>query len=191
MHRLPFFLLAVPAALAPVGSTLAQSAPGPEQQKIANAVSAAPPAISAQAAVMDWPATEGGALVTLRAGTNGWTCLPDFPLTKGNDPMCLDEQWMALMHAVMTKSVPKITRPGVGYMSAPGSGAWSSNTDPYATAETPDNEWGFDGPHLMLVFPDPAALEGLPNKRTPGSSFVMFAGTPYAHVMMPVATAAK
>lgn len=189
MHRSIPFLLAASAALVPLGHLLPQSAPGADA-KIANAVSAAPPAVSAQATVMDWPATEGGPMVTLREGRNGWTCLPDFPVTKGNDPMCLDETWMGLMHAVMTRTAPTVTRPGVGYMLAPG-GAWASNTDPYATEATPDNDWGFDGPHIMMVFPDPKALEGLPTKRTPGKSFVMFAGTPYAHIMAPVEVSAK
>src|SRR2546422_7052829 len=59
-------------------------------QKIADAMKAAPRSISAKATIMDWPATEGGKMVTLRAGTNGWTCLPDFPATRGDDPMCVE-----------------------------------------------------------------------------------------------------
>src|SRR5437667_9114839 len=61
-------------------------------QKIADAMKAAPRSISAKATIMDWPATEGAKMVTLRAGTNGWTCLPDFPATRGDDPMCVDDQ---------------------------------------------------------------------------------------------------
>src|SRR5437879_13697565 len=74
-------------------------------QKIADAMKAAPRSISAQATIMDWPATEGGKMVTLRAGTNGWTCLPDFPATRGDDPMCVDDQWMSFMSALMTKEI--------------------------------------------------------------------------------------
>ena len=36
-----------------------------------------------------------------------------------------------------------------------------SNTDPYATEPTADNDWVKEGPHLMILMPDPAALEGL------------------------------
>jgi hypothetical protein len=42
-------------------------------QKIANAMTAAPSTISAQATILDWPAKEGDQPPVLRAGTNGWT----------------------------------------------------------------------------------------------------------------------
>src|SRR5205085_2442926 len=55
-------------------------------QKIANAMTAAPSAVSAGATVLDWPAKDGDAPPVLRSGTNGWTCLPDMPGSDGNDP---------------------------------------------------------------------------------------------------------
>lgn len=160
-------------------------------QKIANAMTAAPRSISRDATIMDWPATEGAELTTLRSGTNGWTCLPDFPATKGNDPMCVDEQWMGFMQAVMTKATPKVSRTGIGYMTAPGSGGYGSNTDPFATKATPDNEWGYDPPHVMLLVTDPSALQGIPTTRQSGGPWVMWSGTPYAHIMVPLASTKK
>jgi hypothetical protein len=74
---------------------------------------------------------------------------------------------------------------GISYMIAPG-GSWASNTDPSGTSEKPDNQWGFDGPHLMIVVPNADALKGLPTTRTSGGPFVMYAGTPYAHIMIPL-----
>jgi hypothetical protein len=59
------------------GQTAAAAKPMTKAQKIANALSAAPASISAKAAILDWPAKEGAAPETLRAGTNGWTCFPD------------------------------------------------------------------------------------------------------------------
>jgi hypothetical protein len=156
-----------------------------DQAKIASAMSAAPEAVSRDATILDWPETPGGELRQLRSGTNGWVCFPDRPDTEGNDPMCLDEPWMHFMHALMTQTEPRIDRVGISYMIAEG-GAFSSNTDPYATGPAPDNEWGFDGPHLMIVVPDAAVLEGLPTKREAGGPYVMYAGTPYAHIMIPV-----
>lgn len=38
----------------------------------------------------------------------------------------------------------------------------------------------------MIVVPNPDALKGLPTERTSGGPFVMFAGTPYAHMMVRV-----
>ncbi|HMG97050.1 MAG TPA: hypothetical protein VK565_12165, partial [Gemmatimonadaceae bacterium] len=86
------------------------------KQKIANALTAAPSSVSKDATIMDWPASEGAQMTTLRTGTNGWTCLPDFPSTKGNDPMCVDDQWMGFMSAMMTKGTPKVSHAGIGYM---------------------------------------------------------------------------
>src|SRR6266568_398447 len=111
-----------------------------KEQKIADAMKAAPASISAAAAIMDWPATEGGQMMTLRAGTNGWTCLPDFPGTQGDDPMCVDEVWLSFMKAMTKKVAPQVAREGIGYMIASG-GGYGSNTDPYATKAAPDNEW--------------------------------------------------
>jgi len=42
-----------------------------KDQKIAAAMTAAPAVISAKATILDWPAKEGDAPTTLRAGTNG------------------------------------------------------------------------------------------------------------------------
>jgi hypothetical protein len=153
--------------------------------KIQNAQAAAPAAIAAKATIVDWPAAEGAQPVQLRAGTNGWTCYPDMPMTKGNDPMCLDAAWQQWLEALMSKQTPQLQRAGVAYMIAPG-GGWGSNIDPFAMQETPDNEWGHDPPHIMLLVPDRQELAGLPTQRQKGGPWVMWANTPYAHVMVPV-----
>lgn len=64
------------------------------EEKIANAMTAAPASIAGKATILDWPAKEGDKPAVLRAGTNGWSCLPDMPDTEGNDPACLDQPWM-------------------------------------------------------------------------------------------------
>ena len=58
-------------------STPAAPAPGSPEAKIEEALSAAPAEIAGGAAIMDWPATEGGEMTELRAGGNGWTCFPN------------------------------------------------------------------------------------------------------------------
>ena len=165
----------------------AGAAPSGPERKIANAMSAAPPAVASRATIMDWPAKEGAHPTVLRQGTNGWVCYPDFPDTTGNDPMCLDDAWQKWMDAYMAQKPPQVPHVGLSYMIAPG-GAWASNTDPFGTVEKPDNQWGFDGPHLMIVVPNIDALKGLPIDRKSGGPFVMYAGTPYAHIMVPTTT---
>ena len=158
-------------------------------EKIANAIAAAPSSVSAKATILDWPAKEGMAPEVLRPGTNGWSCFPDFPETKGNDPMCLDESWVSLMQAYMAKKTPQITKVGIGYMLAPG-GGWGSNSDPYAMTESPDNHWSHHAPHLMVAVPDTKSLVGISSDPANGGPYMMWAGTPYAHIMAPTAAGA-
>ncbi len=61
-----------------------------------------------------------------------------------------------------------------------------SNTDPYATEPTADNDWVKEGPHLMILMPDPTALEGLSTDPA-DPVYVMWKGTPYAHIMVRIA----
>ena len=157
-------------------------------QKIANAMSAAPAAVSEKATILDWPAKEGDSPSVLRPGTNGWNCLPDMPDTEGNDPMCLDAMWMKWVEAYMAKSTPQVTSVGIGYMMAPG-GSHGSNTDPYAMAASPANQWAHHPPHMMIVVPDLKALDGFSTDPSNGGPYVMYTGTPYAHIMAPTSRA--
>jgi hypothetical protein len=163
----------------------AQVRQGDDESKIASATSAAPAEISQVATIKDWPAKQGGELRTLRQGSTEWVCLPDEPNTKGNDPMCLDRTWQAWLPAFMgKKNPPRATKTGIGYMLT--SDAEGSNTDPYATAPTADNQWHKAGPHVMLLVSDPKQFEGLPAEPKSGAPYVMWKGTPYAHLMVPV-----
>ena len=48
-------------------------------------------------------------------------------------------------------------------------------------------EWIVTGPHVMIFPTDPRTLTGMPTDSKSGGPHVMWAGTPYAHIMMPVA----
>lgn len=157
----------------------------PEAEKIAEASRAAPRPLAAHATFLDWPEEPGGEFRVLRAGTNGWNCLPDFPGDSNYAPECFDDEWFAFLRAYIEGRPPSTKRLGLSYML---NARWAvSNTDRTATAPTPDNQWHEGGSHLMLVVPDPALLEGFPTEPTPrGGAYVMFAGTPYAHLMIPI-----
>jgi hypothetical protein len=157
--------------------------------KIKNAMSAAPDSVASGATIMDWPATEGGKFVQLRAGKNGWVCYPSSPAASGavgEDPMCLDAEFQKWAGAWMTKKAPKLTGVGVAYMLQGDRGA--SVTDPFATPDTAKNskDWVVAGPHIMVTTPNTAALNSLPGAPTGGIPWVMWKGTPYAHIMVPV-----
>ncbi|GAM70181.1 hypothetical protein JCM19236_5728 [Vibrio sp. JCM 19236] len=73
---------------------------------------------------------------------------------------------------------------GISYMLAGDGGA--SNINPYDTEKTDDNQWIVEGPHLMIITPDAALLESLPTDPSQGGPYVMWKGTPYAHIMVPI-----
>lgn len=154
------------------------------EAKIANALTAAPEEVTRNATVKDWPAKEGEGLTLLRQGSNGWVCLPNDPMTRGNDPMCLDTTFHDALAGYIAGQVPKLTRVGYAYMLT--SDAEGSNTDPTASAPTPTNQWHHAGPHIMILYPDAKLLDGLPTQPSTYGPYVMFPGTPIAHVMLPV-----
>jgi hypothetical protein len=82
----------------------------------------------------------------------------------------------------MTKGDLNIDKVGISYMLAGDSGA--SNSDPYAEGRTDD--WVVSGPHIMIIVPDPAMLAGVPTDPENGGPWIMWQGTEYAHVMVPL-----
>jgi hypothetical protein len=146
---------------------------------IADALRAAPPNIRDTVSV----STLDGNV--LREGTGDYTC---FPAPEGiAGPMCMDSEWLKWMDAWMNQEPFTASRIGISYMMAgdsPEGGA--SNIDPGAGTPTADNEWVVEGPHLMVIVPDPATLEGLPVTLDTDGPYVMWSGTPYAHIMIPV-----
>ena len=147
--------------------------------KVADALSAANTAMAANVKVVDWDGT------VLKEGDGTYACLPTPSALEGVAPMCMDHHWMAWGDAWMNRKPFTAGGLGISYMLAGDGGA--SNVDPYATAETPDNQWVVEGAHLMIIVPDAALLEGIPTDPKNGGPYVMWKGTPYAHVMVPVA----
>ena len=152
-------------------------------------MSAALPVIAESATIIDWPSEPGGEPALLREGSNDWLCLPDNIGTPGNDPMCVDPTWTSWMNAFMAGTAPEITAPGISYMLAGGSDP--SNYDPYATEPQEGEDWVNSGPHIMLLMPggfDPADFSTDPLS---GGPYIMWEGTPYEHLMVPVVPAAE
>jgi len=148
-------------------------------QKIALAMSAGPAEIARNATIADMTEMNGEAPKELRAGTNGWVCYAAV-----RQPMCLDKEWQKWAAAWMSKSDPKLEGTGIAYMLRGDTGA--SNTDPFATSATADNQWVVSPAHLMLLLPDPKMLDAYPTDPKNGGPWVMWKGTPYAHIMAPV-----
>jgi hypothetical protein len=65
----------------------------------------------------------------------------------------------------------------------------TSNTVPFASEETPDNNWVKTGPHVMIVGAEAKTMtQAYPGdaKADPTIPYVMWPGTPYEHLMLPV-----
>ena len=155
-----------------------------DKQMITSAMSAAPAKVAQGATIVAMEAD--GKMRTLREGKNGFTCMPDNPATPGPDPMCMDKNAMEWVHAWIARKPPAAGKVGFMYMLAGGTDA--SNTDPYAAKPEPNNNWIKTGPHVMVVGADASFYDSYPKSPKPDTTmpYVMWPGTPYQHLMVPV-----
>ena len=97
--------------------------------------------------------------------------------------LCRPGFWMM---ALIGKTEPPKGKVGFAYMLM--GGPAQSNLDPFATKPPEGSDWIMDRPHIMIVnFGD--TLEGYPTKQEKPDTtqpYVMWGGTPYAHLMVPV-----
>jgi len=171
------------ALLIGTGTALAfptEEVPTAEPAYLAKVKTAAPAEIVAKASIV---MMQDGKPKSLQTGTNGYTCLigPD------GTPLCADENGMAWWKAVGSKSDPP-NKIGFIYMLAGDTG--TSNHDPYQRAS--HQHWVQTGPHVMIVGPLVREMPGYPRTADvsdPTQPYVMFPGTPYEHLMLPVAAA--
>jgi len=143
----------------------------------AQALSSAPKSIAKDATVVRMD--NDGKMRTLREGKNGFTCM-----VIGTDKMCNDANSMEFFGAMMKGESPT-DKLGISYMLAGDDGA--SNTDPKATKKTADNHWVVTGPHIMVTGATSKSL-GYTEAPDPDPTqpYMMWAGTPYEHAMVPV-----
>ncbi len=150
--------------------------PKSEPEYTAKAKTAAPPSIADHATII---MRQGdGPPKTLQTGSNGFTCLviPD------GTPACADANAMEWMKAVGAKAAPP-AKTGFIYMLAGDTG--TSNHDAHATDKS---HWVQTGPHVMIVGPAVGRMAGYPRGVQPDTTkpYVMWPGTPYEHLMIPV-----
>jgi hypothetical protein len=154
--------------------------PTAEPAYLAKVKTAAPEEIVAKASIV---MMQDGKPKLLQTGTNGFTC------SIGGDgtPACADENAVAWQKAVASKSDPP-NKVGFIYMLAGDTGA--NNQDPHQRAS--HQHWVQTGPHVMIVGPAVREMGGYPRNvdvTNPTQPYVMFPGSPYEHLMLPVATA--
>jgi hypothetical protein len=174
----------VPAAMQHGAPGHGSKATPSDEELIASAMKAAPADVARNATIVAPDAD--GKMRTLRKGTNAFTCMPDNPDTPGPDPMCWDKNADGWIDAYLGHKTPPTGKVGMLYMLAGGTDA--SNTDPYAAKPSASNHWIKTGPHIMIVGADAAFYDSYPKDVDPNtkSPYVMWAGTPYQHLMAPI-----
>jgi hypothetical protein len=150
------------------------------EEYVRAAVQGAPERISGQAAVVR--IEPGGKTSTLRQGSNGFTCglFPDASLA----PVCADQEgWGWLTAALSQKPKPPNAQPGVAYM-AKGGVHYEMPDGKMVMAASPETKEVKEPAHWMILWPLDPAKTGLPAKPNAGGAYVMFEGTPFAHLMI-------
>jgi hypothetical protein len=168
------------AIISSIGVAQAQqtpSAPVSDQDYMKRVRMAAPSQVVDGATIVRM---KSGAMETLQKGSNAWTCME-----ADGAPMCMDPNAMEWAHAWQSHG-PATDKTGFMYMLAGDTGA--SNTDPYATERKADNHWIQTGSHVMIVGAAAKMMMGYPKTADPDPSkpYVMWPGTPYEHLMIPV-----
>ena len=151
-----------------------------EKDQTALAFSGAPPHIAKEAGIMIYGAD--GKLTETKKSANGFTCIPTVMNLPDPDPMCMDaavQQWMTDLMNNAPK--PTNTVPGIAYMARGGShfekdGKVVMSGDGAKIVKEPS--------HWMVMWPFDSAATKLPTAPNPSGVYIMFEGSPYAHLML-------
>ena len=86
-----------------------------DAEKIASALGAGPKFVTRNATVLDWPDSPSGEFQVLRAGKNGWTCLPGFPRAAHDEPGCYDQVFLQFFKDSIAGRTPNVQSVGISY----------------------------------------------------------------------------
>ena len=152
---------------------------------------AAPSFIASGCKVMESDGT------VLREGTNGWTAMPGNPRGMSDPengwkdpheamPMVMDAQPMKWAMAFMSGKKPELDHDGWMYMLHGDMGEDNTKQSVFNKEDAAEGHWIESGPHIMLMPKDPSSLKGLTSDFNSGGPYIMFEGTGYDHVMIPL-----
>lgn len=152
----------------------------PEGAQVQLALSGAPPHLVKEVGVMIYGVD--GKLTETKKSTNGFTCIPTVMNLPDPDPMCMDaavQQWMTDLMDQAPK--PTNTTPGIAYMARGGS---HFEKDERVVMSGDGAKTVKEPPHWMLMWPFDAHATKLPTTPNASGVYIMFEGTPYAHLMI-------
>ena len=160
------------------------NSPFSEAALIKIAMSAAPSSISAIATLTDYDGT------VLRQSNSQWMCMTGTDAQRIN-PGCMDREWQKWNARFVSGKGNdlKNQRFGQAYMLQ---GDVPVDNDVPLSVIQNDHEksnengnWHDSGPHLMLLLPGDV-LEQISSDPYAGGSYVMFPGTEWEHLMIPI-----
>ena len=188
-------ILAACAALAACGKK-EQAAPANESPlpgsiayKAAQALSAGPEWLAGVATIAQMPAVDSAPIEILRQGTGGWTCFANLPSTPRKVPLCVDEQFLSWVEALRAHAkAPALSAMAIAY--AMQGLRVASATEPLKASPDSGKPW-VDIPAAVLIgMPNSQAFRGIPTASHGNRPWVLWAGTPWAVMVVPVAALA-
>ena len=152
---------------------------------------AAPSFIASGCTVLDVDGT------VLREGTNGWTAMAANPRGTANPEngwkdaheamaMVGDAQAMKWAMAYMSGKTPEMDHDGWAWMLHGDMGEDNTKQLVFKKEDATEGHWIESGAHLMLMPKDPSSLKGQTTDFNSGAPYIMFEGTGYDHIMIPV-----
>jgi len=164
--------------------TCAQAPPSSQSksdaEKIASAMQAGPKFVTQNATVLDWPSSPGGEFRVLRAGANGWTCLPGRPGAAHEEPGCFDQVFLQFMKDSMAGRTPDVQSVGISYMYG---GFWVPDK---SHAMRSGDEFHV-GPHIMVIGLDQKIMQTLNHDGSNGEAYVNhLAGHTELYLVIPI-----
>jgi len=117
-----------------------------DAEKITSAMQAGPKFVTQSATVLDCPTSPDGEYRVLRAGTNGWTCLPGYAGAAHDEPGCFNQVFLQFIKDSTAGLTPNVQRIGISYMYG---GKWVPNKS-HAMGSGAEFRVG---PHIMIIGP--------------------------------------
>ena len=162
------------------GSTVKEVKSMSVNDQTALALSAAPARLAKDVGVMVYGAD--GKLIEVKTSANGFICIPTIMNLPVPDPICMDAASNQWMNDIMSNAPkPSNTVPGIAYMARGGS-HYEKNGKVVMSGE--GAKVAKEPPHWMIMWPFEAAASKLPVVPNPSGVYIMFEGTPYAHLMV-------
>jgi len=163
-------------------------APGTTGYKVAQALAAGPDWMASVATVEQWPLVDTAQFEVLQPGGGSWTCFPDQPASPRSDPLCADDQFLGWLTAWRAHAAsPQLSGLAVAYVLKGFQVA--SATDPHKVRPDAGQAWVDLPPAVFVATPDASAYRGLPTTRPAAGPWVIWAGTPWAMMVVPMGQA--